>query len=96
METVYETALCHELLLRGIQSQRQLPIPVTYKDMQIRDPLYLNILVERQLIIEVKATGKDYPIYQTQLLTQIPVGILLNFGMDDLRDGVYFVRNGVK
>ena len=98
LENIYETALCHELRLRGIHTQRQLPVAVTYKNTTVRDPLYIDILVENQLIIEVKATGKDYPIYQTQLLTylrlaQIKSGLLINFGMSNIKDGVYRVLN---
>jgi GxxExxY protein len=98
LETVYETALCHELSLRGIPNQRQIPIPVTYKNCQVREPLFLDILVENKVIIEVKATGKDYPIYQTQLLTylrlaSIKFGLLINFGKEDLKDGIYPVLN---
>lgn len=98
LETVYECALCHELSLRGINSQRQLAIPVTYKNVSIRDPLYLDILVENQLIIEVKATGKDYPFYRAQLythlrLTGMPFGLIINFGKEDLKEGIFPVCN---
>ncbi len=93
LECIYEAALCHELSLRGLESKRQLPIPVTYKSSLVHDPLYLDILVENQLIIEVKATGKDYPIYPVQLstylrLTGIKWGLLINFGKKHLKDGI--------
>jgi GxxExxY protein len=61
MENIYEVSLCHELSLRGIKSERQAPIPVKYKNTEVRDPLFLDILVENDFIIEVKATGKDTP-----------------------------------
>jgi GxxExxY protein len=98
LETVYESALSHELSLRGIPNQRQIPIPVTYKNIQVRDPLFLDILVQDKVIIEVKATGKDYPIYQVQLLTYlrlagIPFGMLINFGKENLKDGILPVLN---
>lgn len=96
LETVYECALCRELALRGISTQRQLPIPVTYKNNPVRDPLYLDILVENKLIIEVKATGKDYPFYLAQLythlrLTGIQYGLIINFGKGDLKEGIQTV-----
>jgi GxxExxY protein len=96
LESVYEAALCHELSLRGIPSQRQLPIPVTYKNKIVRDPLYLDILVDNKLIIEVKAIGKDYPFHQIQLytylrLTGIKWGILINFGKEHVTDGIFHV-----
>lgn len=98
LETIYESALCHELSLRGVQSQRQLPIPVTYKNVSVRDPLYLDILVENRVIVEVKATGKDYPIYHAQLfshlrLSGIKFGLLINFGKSNLKEGISHVYN---
>ena len=96
LEAIYESALCHELHLRGIKSQRQLPIPVTYKNVAVREPLYLDILVEDKLIIEVKATGKDFPLYQVQLntylrLTGMHWGMLINFGKKDVAHGISHV-----
>jgi GxxExxY protein len=98
LETVYESALCHELSLRGIQNQRQLPIPVFYKSKKVRDPLFLDILVEDKLIIEVKATGKDYPIYYAQLfthlrLTGIKTGLIINFGKEQIKNGILRMIN---
>ncbi|MGC1879385.1 MAG: GxxExxY protein [Rhabdochlamydiaceae bacterium] len=96
LESVYESALCHELSLQGVATQRQLPIPVTYKNKIVRDPLFLDILVDNKLIIEVKATGKDYPLYQIQLhtylrLTGIKWGLLINFGKEHVTDGIFHV-----
>ena len=98
LESVYESALCHELGLRGIHSQRQVPIPVTYKSCEVREPLFLDILVDNSLIIEVKATGKDYPLYQVQLatylrLTGIKTGMLINFGKKNVQEGICQVLN---
>jgi len=98
LETVYENALCHELSLRGLRTQRQLPIPVTYKSIAVRDPLYLDIFLENKVIIEVKATGKDYPYYHTQLLTylrlmKIKSGILIDFGRKSVKEGIFHVMN---
>lgn len=98
LETVYENALCHELSLRGLRTQRQLPIPVVYKNAIIRDPLYLDIFVESQIIVEVKATGKDYAFYQAQLLTYLRLmsikrGILIDFGKKCLQEGILCIVN---
>jgi GxxExxY protein len=98
LETVYESALCYELSLRGLKSQRQVPIPVTYKNAVVRDPLFLDIFVEDQMIIEVKATGKNYPFYQAQLMTylrlaQVESGLLINFGHEQLQEGILQVMN---
>lgn len=98
LETIYECALCHELSLKGLSYQRQLPIPVLYKGVIVRDPLFLDILVEDKLIIEVKATPRDFAFYQAQLLThlrmrEVRCGLLINFGKADLKEGVWFMIN---
>lgn len=100
LESIYESALCHELKLRGISNQRQLPIPVIYKNISVREPLYLDILVQDSVVIEVKATGKDYPYYYAQLgtymrLAEIPFGLLINFGKEDMREGIYEMTNSL-
>jgi len=98
LENIYESALCHELSLRGLESKRQLPISVMYKNTEVRSPLYLDILVDNQLIVEVKATGKEYPFYQAQLFTYLRLmgikrGLLINFGKKDVKDGIYRIFN---
>jgi len=85
LENVYESALCYELSLRGLSFQRQVPIPVLYKGVSVRDPLFLDVLVENQIVIEVKATDKNYPYHQIQLFTHLRLlgvksGLLINFG----------------
>ncbi len=98
LESIYESALCYELSVLGLQVQRQIPIPVLYKNTPIREPLYLDLLVEKTVIIEVKATARDFPFYQAQLqshlrLLQIQFGMLVNFGKTNLKDGISHVIN---
>ncbi len=98
LESIYESALCHELSLRGIKTQRQVPIPVLYKGAFVRDPLYLDILVEDQAILEIKATERDYPFFQIQLstylrLTGVKSGMLINFGKQYVKDGICRLTN---
>jgi GxxExxY protein len=98
LENIYEAALCHELSLRNLHTQRQMPIPVCYKGVPVRDPVYLDILVEKQVIIEVKASPKDYPYYPVQLLTYLRLanlhaGLLINFGKQSMKDGIQKVVN---
>jgi len=100
LESIYEAALCHELMLQGLSIRRQLPIEVIYKGMTIREPLYLDILVENKVIIEVKATEKNHPIYETQLLTYLrltnmKLGLLINLGSSHVKDGIVRVVNGL-
>lgn len=93
LESVYESALSHELTLRKLAWQRQVPIPVLYKGIAVRQPLFLDLLVENQVVIEVKAAEKDNPYFQAQLLThlrllQVRLGLLINFGKQHLKDGI--------
>jgi GxxExxY protein len=93
LENVYESALCHELTLRKIGYQRQIPIPVLYKGKSIRSPLFLDVLVENQIIVEIKASEKDNPYFLTQLFTHLKLmgiasGLLINFGKEFLKDGI--------
>lgn len=100
LEGVYESCFCHELLLRGLKVERQLAVPVSYKDTSVRDPLYIDILVQDIVIVEVKAVEKLYPIHQVQLLTYLrltgrKLGLLVNFGQEYVKDGVTRVVNGL-
>ena len=99
LESIYEAALCHELMLRGINHKRQLPVPVVYKGITIRDPLFIDILVENEVIVEVKATEKNHPIYEAQVLTYLrltakKLGLVINFGNSHVKDGIFRVVNG--
>lgn len=98
LEAIYESALCHELAIKGIHTQRQLPIPVCYKGARIRDPLYLDILVENKIIVEVKATEKEYSWYPIQLYTHLRMsslqeGLLINFGKEHCENSICRVLN---
>ncbi len=98
LESIYEEALCHELLLQGIQCARQVPVPVKYKGKVIKAPLFLDILVENLVILEIKATDMDHPLHHTQLFTylrlsKLKLGLLLNFGNKVMKNGIYRVVN---
>jgi GxxExxY protein len=100
LESIYEAALCHELTLRGLRIQRQKPVQVIYKGVAIKEPLFIDILVEDKVIIEVKAVEKYHPIYETQVLTYlrltgIKLGLLVNFGAPYVKDGISRIINGV-
>lgn len=99
LESIYEAALCHELTLLGLKIQRQHPVEVLYKGVKIKDPYYIDILVENKVIIEVKSTEKYLPLYEAQLLTYlkltgIRLGLLINFGNQHVKNGISRVING--
>ncbi|NOQ42232.1 MAG: GxxExxY protein, partial [Desulfuromusa sp.] len=71
LESAYEQCLCHELYLRGIKFQRQRPLPLEYKGIKLNCSYRLDILVEGQIVIELKTIEKMLPVHQAQLLTYL-------------------------
>jgi GxxExxY protein len=98
LESIYEDALAYELELRNIPIKRQLPVPVLYKVVPVRDALRLDLLVDDRVIVEVKATESLLKVHSAQVLTylrltQRKLGLVLNFGQPLLRDGISRVVN---
>ena len=101
LEAVYEEALAAELGLRGVKCQRQVPVNVVYKGQKINSPLFIDLLVDGRLVVEVKAVEKFNPIYKSQLLTYLrlgnfQLGMVINFGERLVKDGVHRVVNRLK
>lgn len=99
LESYYENALACELKLRGLKVETQKTVPVTYKGMQIGEPYRLDMLVEDKVIVECKATEMFNPVFTSQLLTYLrltglKLGILINFGLEKVKDGYTRVING--
>jgi len=100
LEHVYEEALAWELNQRGLYVDRQYSVPIVYKGQQIGTPLRLDMLVENLVIIEVKATAEYNPIFEAQTLTylrltNLRLGMVVNFGERYVRDGIHRVVNGL-
>jgi len=98
LERIYQTALSHELSLMGLTVERHVSVPVIYKGITVNDPLQLDLVVNRKVIIEVKATDREHSVYQAQLLTylrltDLKLGLLINFGREYVRDGINRVVN---
>jgi GxxExxY protein len=93
LESVYAGCLCHELEQAGIAFQRQAGIPVIYKGVRFDEGFRADILVDEQLIIEIKAVATILPVHGAQVLTYLrmiglPLGILFNFHARLLKDGL--------
>ncbi|MCK5778527.1 MAG: GxxExxY protein [Rhodospirillales bacterium] len=93
LETVYETCLAHEFGLRNVPFERQVHLPLIYKGCHLRSTFRLDFLVDRDLIIELKAVDRLLPVHAAQLLSYMRLsgvrkGLLLNFNTDVLRDGI--------
>lgn len=100
LESLYEDALYHELTIRNIPAQRQVRIPVVYKNQALREPMRLDLLVGKQIIVEVKATEKEQAVHTAQVLTylrltNLKLGLLINFGQSRLIDGFTRIVNGL-
>ena len=93
LESVYEACLCVELGKRGIRHETQAPIPLIYEGVRIEAGLRLGLLVEKSVILELKAVDKLLPIRQSQLLTYLKLadlrlGLLINFNVAMFKQGV--------
>ena len=93
LESLYEEALYYELQQRGLKVERQKPVPIIYKGVTLKNDLRIDILVENQIIIELKSVEEIKPIFFKQLktylkLTNIHLGLLVNFGEVDMKNGI--------
>ena len=93
LETTYELSLQHELQLRGYEVQRQIPLPIEYKGLVVPEAYRIDLLLENQLVIELKAVETLEPIHSAQLLTYLKMsgkhlGLLINFHSVRLTDGI--------
>ena len=100
LESYYATALVHELRSRGLTVETQKEVPIVYKGQKIGEPYRLDILVERKVIVECKAVEKNNPIFAAQVLTylrltKLKLGIVINFGQAQVKDGYFRVANGL-
>lgn len=99
LESVYEEALTYELQQRGLNVERQKPVPVQYKGMLLKTELRLDLLVEDKVIVELKSVDEIKPVYSKQLLTYLrllgkKVGLLVNFNTDNILKSIYRIANG--
>ena len=86
LESVYHTCLKKELTIRGFEFQIELTIPVNYKGLELETGLRCDLLVEKSLVVELKAIEKVLPIHEAQILTymkllEVPIGLTLNFNV---------------
>ena len=99
LESVYESALCKELRLKGLTVDRQVSVPVNYKGEILDCHVKLDLLVGGTVIVEVKAVEGLIYVHKAQLLTYLRLqnlwlGLLINFNVEVLRNRVRRVLNG--
>jgi len=98
LESVYETCLAHELGRLNLPFRRQAPMPVFYQGLRIDNGYRLDLLVAQRIVVEVKAVQELLPVHEAQLLTYLrlsecPLGLLLNFNVPILKDGIRRLAN---
>ena len=98
LESAYEGAYCHELTVLKIPHIRQKLMPVFYKGIVIETGYRIDVLADERIIIELKSVEKLIPIFSAQLLTylrlaKLPLGLLINFNVRKLVEGIERVSN---
>lgn len=98
LESVYEEALCFELQQRGLKVERQKQVPIIYKDNVLKTELRLDILVEDEVIVELKSVEEMKKVFGKQLLTYLRLldkrlGYLVNFNTDNILNAITRVVN---
>ena len=93
IESIYEKSLAHELGLRGVEVKRQVRLDLRYKDLELDDEFSLDLVVEGKVVVELKVVKELAHIHEAQLmtymrLTDCKVGLLINFNVLKLKDGV--------
>lgn len=98
LESAYEASLAWELTQKGFEVRRQLPIPVRYKEISIEEGYRVDMLIDGELILELKSVEAFQPIHTAQMLTYLRMtglrlGLILNFKVDVMRKGIKRVVN---
>lgn len=100
LESVYEAALAYELRDRGLQVQRQVPIPIRYRNVIFDEGFRADLIIDGKVIVEVKSVQRTAPVHGKQLLTylrltDLRLGLLVNFNVELIKDGLQRVVNGL-
>ena len=93
LESAYEECLCHELKLRGIPFERQVDLPVPYKGLLLGCGYKMDLIVNQEIVLELKAIERILPVHEAQLLTYLKlsgkhIGLLINFNTPLLTQGI--------
>ena len=100
LESAYEECLCCELSEASITFERQVPLPVIYKDIKLQCGYRIDIVVSKVIILELKTVESILPIHEAQILTylklaNLKLGILLNFNVPYMKNGIRRYVNGL-
>lgn len=100
-ESVYETVLAHEIEKAGLVADRQKAIPINYEGMVFDEGFRADLIVDDKVIVELKSVETISPVHKKQLLTYLRLadkrlGLLINFGANLIKDGIFRVVNGLE
>ena len=98
LESVYEEALVFELEQRGLKVQRQVTVPIVYKGVTLKSELRADLIVEDQVIVEIKSVEEMKKVFSKQLLSYLrlthkKLGLLVNFNTPDILKSIYRIIN---
>lgn len=98
LESAYELALARELEIRGLILQIQVPVELTYKDVSLGKAYVMDLLVEDEIVVEIKSVEIMNPVYTAQIITYLKLankklGYLINFNVPLLKDGFKRIVN---
>ena len=102
LESAYEDCLCYELKQKGFRIDQQLWLPLRYKNVIVKENMYrLDIWVEKKVVVEVKSVEQIPPVYFKQVQSYLQqtgskLGLLLNFNVSVLKDGIYRIVLGLE
>jgi GxxExxY protein len=100
LKSVYETIMAFELQKRGLQVRRQQAIPVVYEDVRMDLGFRADLIVENKVVVEIKSVEAIAPVHKKQLLTYLRLtdkrlGLLINFNVELIKNGISRVVNGL-
>ncbi len=93
LESAYQICMAHELALREIPFDKEKSLPVTYKGVEVECGYRLDFIVAEKVVVELKSVDEIHPVHKAQLLTYLKltglrIGLLLNFNVPVLKDGI--------
>lgn len=99
LESAYESCLIYDLGQAGLKVEQQKPIPVVYRSVKLECGYRLDLMVENEVVVEIKSVEKLLPIHKAQLMSYLKlsdcrVGLLINFNVEVLKGGIQRIVNG--
>lgn len=98
LESAYEACMVYDLIQSGLKVEQQKPLPVIYREVKLECGYRLDLMIENEVIVEIKSVEKLLPIHKAQLMSYLKlsdckVGLLINFNVELLKDGIQRIVN---